>query len=68
MAFLTEEFSHILTLRKVQKYDRLKNVEQKGGSAAAIVKMLAESPDQVEVLFERPTIQAWGFALDVDME
>ena len=52
------------SLRNIQKYDRLRQVQQKEGSASALVKMIAGASDELELLVERPTMKAGHFCLD----
>ena len=52
------------SLRNIQKYDRLRQVQQKEGSASALVKMIAGASDELELLIERPTMKAGHFCLD----
>eukprot|EP00913_Durusdinium_trenchii_P009711 g9124.t1 len=43
--------------QNIQKYDRLRQVQQKEGSASALVKMIAGASDELELLVERPTMK-----------
>ncbi|CAK9025442.1 unnamed protein product, partial [Durusdinium trenchii] len=43
--------------QNIQKYDRLRQVQQKEGSASALVKMIAGASDELELLIERPTMK-----------